>query len=115
MGVFDALNETTSNATKKGKAYIQTTKKYYELKVFQQLVIISNSVLKIFIYSILSTLGLIFLAIGLASFLNTYYENNTIGYVIVAFVFFVLMAFAYLLRKFIEKFVIRALSKNYFD
>jgi hypothetical protein len=114
MGIIDALDDTTSEAVESGEAYIKNTKKYYELKVFQQLAILSSSGVRLAICGGLSLLGLIFLAIAIAAALNAYFESKFMGYLIVAFSFFVLVALFYLGRKRVEKKVIEKLAKNYF-
>lgn len=115
MGIIEALDETSSKAAETGEAYVQTTKKYFELKVFQQLAIISTAGIKMAIYGVLCTLGLIFLAISGASALSEYLNSDALGYLCVAGLFFVIIGFVYLLRKKIESSVINKLSKTYFD
>jgi hypothetical protein len=115
MGIIEALDTNSSEAASKGKEYIKLTKEYYELKVFQQLAIVFSIGCKALIYGILSTLGLIFLAITSAVSLNAYFEDASIGYFIVGLSFFGLIALTFLIRKRIEKFIILKLSKNYFD
>ena len=115
MGIIEALDKTSSKAVKTGEEYIETTKKYFELKVFQQLAILTTSGLKLAIYGVLFTLGLIFLAVAGASALSVYLDSTALGYLCVAGLFFVLLVIVYLLRKKIENSVVRKLSKNYFD
>jgi len=115
MGIIDALDETSSKAAETGEAYVQTTKKYFELKVFQQLAILSTAVIKMAIYGVLSTLGLIFMAVAGAHALSSYFDNDALGYLSVAGLFLILIGIIYLLRKKIENSVIKKLSKTYFD
>lgn len=115
MGIIEALDTTSSEAASKGEEYIRLTKKYYELKVFQQLAIVFSTGCKALVYGILSTLGLIFLAVAAATRLNVYFGDASIGYLIVGLVFFVLIVLAFLTRKRTEKFIINKLSKNYFE
>lgn len=115
MGIIEALDNTSSKAAETGEAYVKTTKKYYELKVFQQLAILSTSVYKLAIYGVLSTLGLIFIAIAGATAMSAYLESTALGYLSIALLFFVGIAIAYALRKKLEKTVIKKLSKTYFD
>lgn len=115
MGIIEALDETSSKAAKTGEEYVKTSKKYFELKVFQQLAILSTAGCKLAIYGVLCTLGLIFLAVAGASALSTYFESAALGYLCIALLFFVLIGIVYLLRKKIESRVIKKLSKNYFD
>lgn len=115
MGVLDALDHTSSEAAESGEAYIKATKKYYELKVFQQLAILSSNGVRLAIYGGLCFLGLIFLAVATAAALNGYLESNFLGYLIIAFLFFALTVLFYLGRKKVEKRVIGKLAENFFD
>lgn len=115
MGIIDALDETSSAAAKKGEAYVRTTKKYYELKLFQQLAIVSTTGTQYAIFGMLGTLGLIFLALSGALALGAYLENSALGFLLVGGIFLIFLAIAYASRKRIEKSVIRKLSDNFFD
>ncbi|WP_405291860.1 hypothetical protein [Algibacter sp. Ld11] len=115
MGIIEALDETSSKAIKTGENYVQTSKNYFELKVFQQLAILSTAGIKLAMYAILCTLALIFLAVAGAAALSSYFGSTALGYLCIAGLFFVLIGIVYLLRKKIENSVIKKLSKNYFD
>jgi hypothetical protein len=115
MGIIDALDETSSKAAETGEAYVQATKKYFELKVFQQLAILSTAVIKMAIYGVLFTLALIFLAVAGAHALSAYFDSDALGYLSIAGLFFVFVGIIYLSRKKIENSVIKKLSKTYFD
>lgn len=115
MGIIDALDETSSAAAEKGEAYVRTTKKYYELKLFQQLAIVATTGTQYAIFGILSTLGLIFMAVAGALALSAYLENAALGFLLIGGVFLVFLGIAYAIRKRIEKSVIRKLSDNFFD
>lgn len=115
MGIIEALDETSSEAAEKGQAYVRTTKKYYELKVFQQLAILSSTACKVAIYGVLFAIGLIFSAVAAALALTAYFDSSALGFLTVALVFFVGMGIVYIFRKNVEKLVISKLSQNYFD
>lgn len=115
MGVLDALDSTSSEAAEKGQAYVRTTKKYYELKVFQQLAIFSSSISKWAIFGVLCTLGFIFLAVAAALALSQHFENPASGFLVVGLVFLLLLGLAFFARKKIEHKVIQKLSENFFD
>ncbi|MFD0798389.1 hypothetical protein ACFQZJ_13030 [Maribacter chungangensis] len=115
MGIIDALDETSSAAVEKGEAYVRATKKYYQLKLFQQLAIISTMGTKYAIFGVLGTLGLIFISVAGALALSVYFDNAAIGFMLVGVFFILMLGIAYGNRKRIEKKVIRKLSENYFD
>ena len=115
MSILQSLDDTTNKATKSGEDYINKTRKYYELKVFQQLTILSSYVLKIAIVGSLSVLGLIFLAISGAAALGSYFESTALGYLSMGLIFFIIGFIIYLSRKSIDRLIIQKLSKTYFD
>ncbi|KPM32137.1 Hypothetical protein I595_1786 [Croceitalea dokdonensis DOKDO 023] len=115
MGIIEALDNTSSEAAEKGQAYVKTTKKYYELKVFQQLAIFSSSASKWAIYGGLCTLGLIFLAVAAALALSQYFNNAALGFLSIGLLFFLILGIALVYRKKIEQKVIQKLSENFFD
>lgn len=115
MGVIDALDETSSKVADNGEAYLKITKKYYELKVFQQLAIYSSAALKYAIYGILLTLGLIFFAVAAALAMGSYFDSPSIGFLIVGVVFMAFLVIVFYGRKKIEHKIIHKLSENFFD
>jgi len=115
MSILQSLDDTTNNAAKSGEDYLNKTRKYYELKVFQQLTLLSSFVLKIAILGSLCVLGLIFIAISGAAALGTYFESTALGYLSVGLIFFIVCIVIYLIRKSIDKLIIQKLSKTFFD
>lgn len=115
MSILKSLDETTNSAAEAGEAYVKTTKKYFELKVFQQLTTLSSYLFKIVIFSSLCVLGLIFTAISGAIALGNYFDSMALGYLIVGGIFFGFVILIYLIRKRIDSIIIQKLSKTYFD
>lgn len=115
MSIIKSLDESTTKAARSGENYVNSTKKYFELKVFQMLTLLSSYIVKAAILGSLSVLGLIFMAISGAVALGEYYDNKALGYLIVGAIFFVGIIIIFLLRKTIDKYIIKKLSKTYFD
>ena len=115
MSILKSLDETSSNAAKVGQDYISTTRKYYELKVFQMVSLVSSYVVQFAILGSLIVLGLIFMAIAGASAIGQYFDNMPLGYLLVGVIFLLLGVLVLIGRKIIDKFIIQKLSKTYFD
>lgn len=115
MDVINALDKTTSKAGRSGRNYVKSTRKYYELKIFQQISLFTSYVLKVAIIGSIFALGLIFIAVAGAVALGDYLDNIALGYLSVGACFFLLALFIYWSRKTIDKFIIQKLSKTYFD
>jgi len=115
MGIVEALDETSTKAADHGTAYVESTKKYYELKLFQQLALFSTQSCTLVLYGFSFLLGIIFVAIAGAVALSAYYQSTVLGFLLVGLCFFALMVLIYALRRKIEKSIINKLSKIYFD
>ena len=115
MSIIKSLDETSSRAAKAGEDYVKTSRKYFELKVFQQLTLLSSYVIKIAIFGSLFVLGLIFIAVSGASALGDYFENIALGYLSVGTLFILFGVLFYLNRKLVDKLIIQKLSKTFFD
>lgn len=115
MSVLKALDNTASKGINTGKSYVKTTRKYYELKVFQQLSLFSSYMVKMVIFGALGALGLIFMAISAAFAIGNYLNSFALGNLFVGLSFFLLGFIIYLSRKAINKWIIQKLSKTYFD
>ena len=60
MSLFDSLNHNSSEAVDIGKKYVETTKEYYKLKLFQQTTNAFSFLSKMAVIGGLLFLGLIF-------------------------------------------------------
>ncbi len=115
MSIIKSLDETTSKAAKSGEDYVKKTQKYYELKIFQQISLLSSYILKVAIIGSLCVLGLIFIAIAAATALGNYFNDRALGHLSTGLIFFLMIILIYFFRKYIDKFIIKKLSKTFFD
>ncbi len=115
MSVLKALDRTTNKAVSSGGNYVKTTRRYFQLKIFQQLSLFSSYVLKIALLGSFAALGLIFIAISAAFALADYFDSLALGYLCVGCCFFILGIIVYLSRRWLDKIVIKKLSKSFFD
>ncbi|QWX83874.1 hypothetical protein H0I23_15700 [Cellulophaga sp. HaHaR_3_176] len=115
MSIIKSLDESTTKAAQSGENYVNSTKKYFELKAFQMLTLMSSYIVKAAILGSLSVLGLIFMAISGAIALGEYYDNKALGHLIVGSIIFIAIVLIFLLRKYLDKYIIKKLSKTYFD
>lgn len=115
MGVFQAIDESASQAAHAGEEYVRVSKAYYKLKIFQQLALGASSILKMALYGSLFLLGLVFMAIAGASYLGVLLGSMALGYLCVGLFFFVLVGICYLGRQALDRKVIQNLSKTFFE
>ncbi|MCL5245145.1 hypothetical protein M4I21_04950 [Cellulophaga sp. 20_2_10] len=115
MSVLKSIDKTATEAAATGKQYVEVSKKYYELKVFQQLTTISSYVVKMVILGGLLLLAFLFMAVAAALALGDLFNSMPLGYLSVGGIFILICLLVYSRRGFIEKILIKNMSKTYFD
>ncbi|MFS4417339.1 hypothetical protein [Maribacter sp. 2307ULW6-5] len=115
MGVVASLEETTADAAQRGKAYLDTTKEYYELKGFKVLTVATTKGSTYLFYGLLLLMAVLFFAISAALALTLYLESAPLGFLLVGCCFVLLMLVVRALRKPLARTLIKKLSKNYFE
>ena len=115
MGLVDSINDTNTKAKDVGEKYLKTSYEYYKLKIFQQLSTSVSLVLKAFAIGALLLLGIVFLAISLALLIGESINNYTHGFLWVGLIFLILSLIVYLFRKHLNNFIIKKLSKTFFN
>ncbi|MBQ4820540.1 hypothetical protein [Aquimarina sp. MMG016] len=115
MGVIDALNETSNKAYDSGETYIKTSQEYYKLKAFQQLARAFSFLSKLAIIGGLLFLGLIFLTVAGAIWLGQTIGSTSLACLLMSVMLFICTIIGYLLRKQIDKNIIKKMSKEFFD
>lgn len=115
MSLLDSVSETNAHATKVGEKYLKTSYEYYKLKIFEQLTISIGMVMKIILIGGFTLIGVSFLAVALALSIGEALNNATLGFVSVGILFFILSAILFQLRKHLNNFIIKKLSKKFFN
>lgn len=115
MNVFESINNTSDKASAIGEKYIKSSQDYIKLKAFEQLTISISLIVKLFAIGSLVFIGLIFLAITGAMAIGNALNSITLGCLIVAVIFIVLAILVFLLRKHIDKKIIRKISIKFFN
>ncbi len=115
MSILNSIDKTVNEATETGKQYIEVSKKYYKLKVFQQLATLSSYVVKTVIFGGLLLLAFLFMSIAAAIALGDLFNSMPLGYLAVGFIFILLCLLVYVKIAYIEKVLIKNISKTYFD
>lgn len=115
MSIIKSLHTNSEKAIEKGENYIKSSEEYFKLKAFY---ILTSSLSMIFNFAIIGIfllIAFVFLAVTISATLGNYLNNEVFGYLLVALLFVVFALIAYSLRRRIENFVIKNLSKKYFD
>ncbi len=115
MNIFESLNDTTSKMTDAGETYVKKSQEYFRLKIFQQLAVSVSMVAKVLVIGGLLAIGLFFLSFALALAIGEWLDNLALGYLVVAGLFLMVTGIVYLLRKAINKVVIKQIAYKFFD
>lgn len=109
------LNNNLSEAAEHSKELAYHSYNYYRLKIFEQTAFFSSAALQLIAMFGLGMIGIVFFAIAGGLYLNSLLDNSYQGFLIIGLLLFVLAFVVYGLRKRIENFVVRKLSKTFFE
>ncbi|WP_439129772.1 hypothetical protein [Polaribacter sp.] len=112
MGLFETFTNS-SDSIEKGKNYIDATYKYAKLKSFHLLSLSISTITKIFFIGVLFIISLLFMSIALAVVLGEYLQSLALGYLIVGGIFLIFGIVIYLLRKKIDRIIIKILAEKF--
>ncbi len=115
MGVFEAINETSNKAIDSGEVYVKASQEYYKLKAFQQLTKAFSFLSKMAVIGGLLFLGLIFLIVAVAIWLGELINSISLACLLMAGILFLFMLTGYFTRKYIDKYIIQKMAKEFFD
>lgn len=115
MSVFESLNQTSNKAIEVGEQYYQKTQEYYKLKVFQQMAMVMGRFCKIAIIGGLFFLCLTILVVAGILALGALLGNMIHACLLTGLLFLLLGALIYRLRGRIDDFIVRKLSKDFFE
>tara|TARA_R110002073_G_scaffold25862_1_gene85418 strand:+ start:563 stop:910 length:348 start_codon:yes stop_codon:yes gene_type:complete len=115
MGLFDSISATNDKATDVSERYIKTSYKYFKLKIFQQLSISEGMVFKAIVIGSLAFMSVFLSAIALALYIGEIKSNYPLGFLMVGIIFLILSVIAYYFKSFINRKIVKKLSKKYFN
>ncbi|WP_343487305.1 hypothetical protein [Allomuricauda sp. d1] len=116
MQILKTLDRASSDAVNTGEDYLELTKRYYKLKIFQQLTSNFAALCKMAIIGGIVFLGIIFLSVAGAIAFGNAVDNLPLGYVAMATVLILIALVIYMVRKkLVDRFVLKKMSKTFFD
>ncbi len=115
MGIIDSLGETSEKAVDKGQHYLETTRAYLRLKIFQQVCVIVGSMGKAMVVGGIAFIGFFFVAVAVAIGLGKLFGSMVLGCLGVALIFFILGIVAYRLRNHIDTEIIKKMAPKFFE
>jgi len=115
MSVIQSLKETSAKATIQSEHYIETSKRYFELKVFQQLTLALSFVSKLMLIGGFLFLALIFILIASTIALGEYLGNMALSALFVATFLLLMGVICYLMRKKMDRKIIQKVGVEFFE
>ncbi|UII76676.1 hypothetical protein LV716_02500 [Flagellimonas sp. HMM57] len=112
---MDALKESSQHITQTSELFLNASKKYYELKVFQQIAVATTSFSKVVLIGSLLALGLIFLSFSAAFALGEYWNSTNLGFLAIGGIYILIAMGSFVLRNRLDGVIIKKLSKTFFD
>lgn len=115
MGVFDSLHDVSEKAVDSGNSFIRISKEYYKLKTFKIVAKSLSATTKLALIGGMFLLGFIFLLVAGTLWLGMTFNNYPLAFLITAMFLFLLGVIAFLLKRTIDKLIIRKISEDFFD
>lgn len=112
---FKELKQDLWEAQDNVQSYLENSEKYVYLKSFKISMALVTEFAQIILVGALALLTLFILALGASFGLGQLLDNTFYGFLIVGAFILVVTIIAYLLRKKLNKPIIRKFSKSYFD
>lgn len=112
---FDKLKEQLKEIQSDSEKAVQSNTEYYKLLVFKILTQTISTTANYLLFGSIIFLIILFVSISGGIALGNYLENNSLGFLIVAGVFLVILCILLPLRKkIIETPILSKMSENYF-
>lgn len=96
--------------------YVESTLEYYKLRFFKVLSKLTISLLTLLIYGSLSLFILLFLSIGAALWLGTFFEEVYIGFLLIGGFYALILIFGFIFgKRIIEQKILSNFSELFYD
>jgi Na+-translocating ferredoxin:NAD+ oxidoreductase RnfA subunit len=110
MNIQENIKETTTLAND----YVIQEFELAKLKTAYQITSMTTSVAKKTIMGLALTLAILFLSISCAFWLGSILDNTALGFLLTGSFYLVILCILYFLRKQIEKYVVKKITRKYF-
>lgn len=115
INIIESINKSSSNGIDASKKLVTSTIKYTKLKAYYLTSLTAASAVKVVLIGGFLSVGLIFISFFGALAIGNYLANNALGYLIVSGFYFLIAFIFLLLKKQIEKIILKKISKKIFD
>ena len=109
------LQEPLLKAVGEVQNYVESSTDYLRLQMFRTLMRLLTSFAKSMVLGVLAFLALLFFSVAAALALGTWLQDDLLAFVCVGVFYMVVGVGAYLLRRRIERRILRSFSDLYYD
>ncbi len=114
--MFQDFTKSLHNVIDRIEDYGSSTVEFYKLRLFKSVMKGSVSLVNLLVYGSLSLFVLLFLSIGVALWLGTFFEDIFVGFLLVGAFYGLLLIFMFVIgRKVIERKILYEFSGLFFD
>lgn len=112
---FEEIREQISEAEENGKAYINDSLDFYRLKSFRSMMQGITMATKVVLVGFIAALALLFLSLSAILYMGQILNNTALGFLIGGGFYVIIGIILYMLRRRIEKPLLKKFSEFYFD
>lgn len=113
---FKSLTDSLHNLTQRIEDYGSSMAEYSKLRLFKSTSKVSISLVNLLIYGSLSLFVMLFLSIGAALWLSTFFESVYTGFLLIGAFYGILFIFMFVYgRKMIERKILHTFSALFYD
>lgn len=113
---FSSLKESLYRVTERIEDYSVSTAEYYKLRLFKASMKGAISLVNLLVYGSLSLFVMLFLSVGAAFWLSTFFENVYVGFLLIGVFYGIILIFMFIFgRKIIERGMLYKFSGLLYD
>ena len=113
---FSSLKESLHRVTERIEDYGVSTAEYYKLRLFKASMKGAISLVNLLVYGSLSLFVMLFLSVGAAFWLSTFFENVYVGFLLIGAFYGIILIFMFIFgRKIIERGMLYKFSGLLYD
>ena len=113
---FENITDKIQDIADRAQGYVESSLHFYKLKVFKASSKLTISLLQLIIYGGLFLFILLFLSMGAAFWLGTYFKHVFVGFLLIGGFYILLLIFMFIFgRKLIERKILSQFSELFFD
>ncbi|NAY91750.1 hypothetical protein GTQ34_07465 [Muricauda sp. JGD-17] len=112
MSSSKKISAITSESLENSQEYFKNSWEYYKLKLFLHTAELSTALVKYAILGIFAFIAVVLLSVSLAIFLGQLLSSSSLGFLLTASLFVLLILVVFSIRKKLERYIVKKLAKS---